>query len=241
MLGFLRRLLGLNPTVPAHYRQRHDMPMHDMVTGNEDIVTGYRFCATMQRRTPLSVLKQHGRVVPRTSDGPPTITEEMWEGIWVPDLGDGILDGIGMASEVGHIDSDGGDYLAFLIALRTITEGPGTIADKEAALKALAKDTGPGGTPYRKFHTAKELVEDALPRSIHLLPVSSPVRQALLDAGLNTLGKVDKASDKELLAIKGLGPKSLTAIRAFLATTPADKHALRYLADAYGSRPSQCG
>ena len=47
----------------------------------------------------------------------------MWEGIWLPDLGDGSIGGLGMASEVGLIPGDGGDYLAFLIAFRTITEG----------------------------------------------------------------------------------------------------------------------
>ncbi|KAF1687719.1 hypothetical protein B1992_03440 [Pseudoxanthomonas broegbernensis] len=157
----------------------------------------------------------------------------MWEGIWLPDLGEHFLDSVGMASEIGHIPFDGGDYLAFLIAYRLITEGNESIQEKEAALRALAKGTGPGGTPYRTFHTAKDLVEDALPRTIHLLPASKPVRDALLDAGFNTLAKMDKASDTELLDIKGLGPKSLIAIRAFLATTKADKSALRYLAEAY--------
>lgn len=230
MLSFLRRLFGSSPK--PSYPQRHDLPQHDPISGNEDIVEGWQFSATLQRRTSLAVLKQHGRRVPLSPDGPPQITQQMWEGIWLPDLGDG-LDGLGMASEVGHLPGDGGDYLAFLIAFRTITEGDASIQDKEALLRALTKETGPGGTPYRSFHTAKDLVEDTLPRVVQLVPVSNPVRQGLLDAGLTTLSKIERASDRELLAIKGLGPKSMAAIREFLATTTADKAALRYLAGPY--------
>jgi hypothetical protein len=157
----------------------------------------------------------------------------MWQGIWLPDLGSewSFLDkGASMASEIGPIPSDGGDYLPFLIAVRTISEGPGTVAEMEAALRALIKERGPGGTPYSKFHSDRALVDRVLPRTIHLFPVPAPVREHLLADGYKTLARVQAAPDDGLLAIKGLGPKGLGNIREFLTTTTVDLHAERYLA-----------
>ncbi|TBV69763.1 helix-hairpin-helix domain-containing protein [Pseudoxanthomonas winnipegensis] len=239
MIGFLRRLFGLptRPPAPSVPTQpgRHDMPVQDMVAGNEDIISGWRYCATLQLRTPLVVLKEHGRFAPLAPGGPPQLSPDMWHGIWMPVLRDPLFDVFDntMSSDVGQIPVDGGDYLTFLLTLRTITEGGMPIKGKEAALRGLVKETGPKGTPYAKFHKVTALVDQVLPRSITLLPVARPAQAGLLDAGLTTLAKVEKASDKELLAIKGLGPKGVKAIREFLASTTADKHATRVVADLY--------
>ncbi|MDQ2701741.1 MAG: helix-hairpin-helix domain-containing protein [Pseudomonadota bacterium] len=235
MVAFLRKLFGRDRQVHsaaplAVETRRHDMPM--VPPGNEDIITGWRFCATMQMRTPLAILRQHNRLVPASPDGPPQLTTEMWQGIWLPDLGSewNFLDeGASMASEIGPVPSDGGDYLPFLIAVRTISEGSGTIAEMDAALRALTKERGPRGTPNSKFYSGRALVDRVLPRTIHLLPVPAPVRENLLAAGYKTLAKVQAATDDTLLAIKGLGPKGLANIREFL-TTATDLHAERHLA-----------
>lgn len=240
MIGLLKRLFGgatpppIKPSSPPPL-PRHDMPVHFSVQGNEDIIKGWQFCATLQLRTPLAVLEQHGRRVPLTPDGPPSITTEMWQGIWTPDVGDefSMFDAISMASEVGSIPADGGDYLPFLIAFRTITEGSASVGDKEAAIRELMKQSGPSGTPFTKYHNVKELIDEALPRTISLLPVSRTVRNEIVAAGMNTLAKVEAASDKTLLAIDRLGPKSLAGIREYLATTTADKSAQRYTAEIY--------
>ena len=240
MIGLLKRLFGgatpppIKPSSPPPL-PRHDMPVHFSVQGNEDIIKGWQFCATLQLRTPLAVLEQHGRRVPLRPDGPPSITTEMWQGIWTPDVGDefSMFDARSMASEVGSIPADGGDYLPFLIAFRTITEGRASVGDKEAGIRDLLKQLGPGGTPYAEYHKAKELIDEVLPRTISLLPVSRPVHNKIVAAGLTTLAKVEAVSDKALLAIDGLGPKSLAGIRECLATTTADKSAQRYTADIY--------
>ena len=240
MISFLRRLFGREMPTPTKSsapppESRHDMFLHSSVEGNEDIIKGWEFCATLQLRTPLAVLKQHGRRVPLVPEGPPLVSTEMWQGIWTYDLGDefSISDARSMASEVGSIHANGGDYLPFLIAFRTITEGSASVTDKEAGIRDLLKQLGPGGTPYAEYHKAKELIDEVLPRSISLLPVSRPVRNKIVAAGLTTLAKVEAASDKALLAIDGLGPKSLAGIRECLATTTADKSAQRYTADIY--------
>ncbi|WP_303749376.1 helix-hairpin-helix domain-containing protein [Stenotrophomonas pigmentata] len=207
--------------------------MPQIGSGNEDIIKSWRYCATLQRRTPLAILREHGREVPAGPDEPPTLSSMMWHGIWTPVVDWGDLDEIfaggSMASDVGPVPTDGGDYLPFLISLRTITEGPGTVASKEAVLLDLVKHIGPGGTPYSKFAKARELVDEVLPRAIHALPVPKPVREDMIRQGWKTLAKVERLSDHELLALKGIGPKSLVAIREFLGTTKIDKSAERAL------------
>jgi len=244
MIGFIKRLIGgqkVPPPLPPVQQgtpqpmPRYDVPAQSSIEGNEDIIKGWQFCATLQLRTPLAVLQQHGRRVLRSPDGPPMVTTEMWQGIWTFDVSDefSMFDAVSIASEVGSIPANGGDYLPFLLAFRTITEGEASITEKEAALRVLMNQSGPSGTPYTKYHKVKELIDEVLPRTIALLPISRPVRSEVVAAGLNTLAKVEAASDKTLLAINGLGPKSLTGIRALLATTTADKSAQRYAAEPY--------
>jgi hypothetical protein len=114
------------------------------VWGNEDIIKGLAFCATMQLRTPLRVLLRHGALHTDRHKTPPQIALEPWEGIWLPvtksmqeiiegpdsttealrfgiayDASFGAL-GNTMASDVGPILAK--DYLPFLIAVRRVVE-----------------------------------------------------------------------------------------------------------------------
>jgi hypothetical protein len=232
MTTFLRKLFGRerDEIPPAEEARRHDMPM--VSGGNEDIITGWRFCATLQMRTPLAILREHDRLVPATRDGPPQLTSEMWQGIWLPDTGpewDFLNEGATMASEVGAIPRDGGDYLPFLTSVRSISESGASLAEKETALRALAKERGPHGTPFSKFKSESALVDQVLPRVIHLLPLPKPVREGLLDAGYTTLASVQAAPEHALLKVKGLGPKSVASVREFLAATDIDLNAERHV------------
>lgn len=234
-LNLLRKLLA--PILGGgRPRQQIGEPRNDMAMvppGNDDIIGGYEYSATLQLRTPLFVLKNHGRVVPATPEGPPRISGEMWHGIWTVALTDEFKfldEGSTASSEIGYVPADGGDYLPFLIAVRTITENPESpIDEKKRALKALIKESGPGGTHYSKFMTAKALVDRALPSVINLLPANKTVRDALLAVGYDTLGKVRSASDEELLALKGLGSKSLKEIREFEVPLEISLTQRRYL------------
>lgn len=239
MTTFLRKLFGRqrdDEIAPTEEARRHDMPM--VPGGNEDIITGWRFCATLQMRTPLAILREHNRVVPATRNGPPQLTTEMWQGIWVPETGpewDFLNEGATMASEVGAIPRDGGDYLPFLTAVRMISEGEASLADKEMALRALAKKCGPHGTPYSRFMSESALVDRVLPRVIHLLPIPKPVRESLLGAGHTTLASVKAAPDDALLKVKGLGPKSVANVQEFLAATDIDLNAERHVAPEFAA------
>ncbi|HCH7897830.1 TPA: hypothetical protein NHU29_005572 [Raoultella ornithinolytica] len=94
-----------------------------------DILDGYRFSATMQMRTPTSVLCQHGRIDKVPAHKLPRIVKQDWQGIWLPhlkpaeELGSWARDVKGaMASDVGYVPQDGGDFLRFLLLAHQIVE-----------------------------------------------------------------------------------------------------------------------
>lgn len=112
---------------------------------NQDIYDGLKFCATMQLRTPLRVLLWHGKTHKDKNTVPPKIATEMWEGIWMPNLRSfrelGIdieepADGT-MASDIGQIPKDGGEYLKFLIAVRKIVEAHDPIDHRIKELREM--------------------------------------------------------------------------------------------------------
>lgn len=216
-------------------QHRHDMP--HIAPWNDDIVSGWRYCATLQLRTPLFVLQQHGRLERATPDGPPQLTDEMWHGIWVPDLGEEFAylhKGATMASEVGPIPIDGGDYLPFLKAVRAISEGLGSVGDKEPALRNLVDECGPNGTPYKRYCDPEDLVNRVLPRVIYLLPAPANVLNGLMSLQLDTLGKLSAAPDDQLLRVESLGAKRLKPIRQFMASTTIDSTCTRILNPVFG-------
>lgn len=49
-----------------------------------------------------------------------------------------------------------------------------------------------------------------------LLKLSSPARSALVHEGIDTLEKLSKYTEKEILKIHGIGPASLPTMRALL-------------------------
>ncbi|WP_244861856.1 hypothetical protein [Pseudomonas sp. Ost2] len=104
-----------------------------------DIVTHFRFCTTMQLRTPLEVLKRHNDTYWDRSAPPPVFITEPWQGIWVPctRLSGLFENGATMASEIGQIPISGGDFLRFLLIIREALEGLG--CDKRDAVLSAAK------------------------------------------------------------------------------------------------------
>jgi hypothetical protein len=104
-----------------------------------DLIAGWQLTVTMQLRTPLKWLQRHGEYH-AGAEGP---TEQLppEHACWVPALKtwrslgidmDEIPDGT-MASQVGQIPVDGGDFLPFLMEYRMIVEGA---ANELAALGA---------------------------------------------------------------------------------------------------------
>ena len=111
---------------------------------HDEIVTHFRFCATMQLRTPYCVLDRHNETHWDKSSKPPTFVREGWQGIWVPqtDFSDRMALKSMMASEIGPIPSYGGDFHRFLLVIRFLAENT-TGPDKRCAVikKECEKDS----------------------------------------------------------------------------------------------------
>jgi hypothetical protein len=97
--------------------------------GFDKIIAGWQLCVTLQTRTPLIWLRRHNEF----HEGEQRPAEEVppEHAIWVSvtrpwrELGIGLDDlpkGT-MASQIGQVPADGGDFLPFLIEYRMIVEG----------------------------------------------------------------------------------------------------------------------
>jgi len=103
-----------------------------------ELIQHFKFCATMQLRTPLRILQHHNDTHWDRTQPPPKIIEKSWQGIWVPCTR---LSGLfeyeaTMASEIGQIPLNGGDFLRFLLTIREAVESRDT--GKHAAALSVA-------------------------------------------------------------------------------------------------------
>lgn len=123
-----------------------------------DILDGYRFSATMQMRTPTSVLCQHGRIEKVPAHKLPRIVKQDWQGAWLPhlkpveELGPCTRDVKGaMASDVGYVPQDGGDFLRFMLLVHQIVDD-GLDRDEAIRWMKICSDMiGSDGEPIGKF------------------------------------------------------------------------------------------
>jgi hypothetical protein len=195
-----------------------------MVTwrANQDIIVGLQFVATMNPWVPLRVLLRHGEVHSDITRPPPGIAHDGSEGIWICKVCSLRSMGIDMdepnpgmmASTVGPIATDGGDFLKFLIVVRRIVESEQTVEtrasrlDEELRLTYWCKFVSAlGGDPA-------QLVSMFFPYTTDTIPgLTVPTCDVLARLGLDTAAKVAATSDIDLLGIKGIGPAKLKAIR----------------------------
>lgn len=124
-----------------------------------DIIDGYKFTATMQMRTPASVLRQHGRIEKVPVHRLPRIVRHEWQGMWLPnpksfrDIGldiDEFPMGT-MASDVGQIPDDGGDYLRFLLFIDHINSLEADLTKKKELIRSAYFMVGQDGEQLSKF------------------------------------------------------------------------------------------
>ena len=193
--------------------------------GNDDIITGLQFSATMQLRTPLRVLLRHGEIHTERTKPPPRIAMERWEGMWLPvtksfeeiacrpdstaddieffrRLDAGMARSFTMASDVGPILAEA--YLPFLIAVRRIVEADDSIEHRIEKLREM-----PIVEDWRQFVSRHGGIDGIIQRFFPQF--------MNLAAGLDTPNRIAAASDKTILSIKGIGPARLKAIRACCA------------------------
>lgn len=198
---------------------------------------GFRFCATLQLRTPLRVLLRDGELYLKNDGHQPQIAREPWEGIWVPvstksfeetacgpdSTADDIaffrrLDaglaaaGRTVASDVGPILAD--DYLPFLIAVRRIIEAHDTIEHRIEKLREMPI-VADWQTYVDKHRGIDGIIQRFFPKFMNLA------------ADLDTPNRIAAASDETLLGIKGIGPAKLKAIRERCAAITENRDADR--------------
>lgn len=206
------------PTPPTTI-DRVDVQRGIDLSANADILAGWRFCATMQVRTPARVLSRHGELHADLSSPPPVIATEMWEGIWLPEtktfaeLGFGMAEPqFSMASDVGPIPSDGGDYLPFLLAVREAAERDGSPEARRAAVERVLDR--PASERFVASLGREAVLARLFPPFLTTIPRLSGLVAAAIEAkGWTTPQQISALSDGELRSITGVGPKVVAALR----------------------------
>ena len=204
---------------------------------NADVIKGYKFCATLQLRTPLRVLQRHGEVQQWSENGLPTYAHFLWEGIWVPitktwaELAGSNAELRSadsphhnafneMASDIGPIPQSGGTYLGFLRAFRRIVEFSASPDEKREAIETLSRDH-PDYAKYISIHRARSSnwPDEWLgyEQRLQIPGVGTRIARCLYDAGLRSRAILENASDTQLSAIKGVGPATIAKIRTVMS------------------------
>lgn len=211
-------------TGAVDFHERRDYP-------NSDIISGLQFCATMQLRTPLRVLLRHGELFSDLPNEPPQIARAMWEGIWTAhgpsfrELGIELDEPPSLiASSIGLIPGDGGDYLKFLIVVREIVESANSIGDRMAALVHEVIRPQLLKFQHVRFHSAYDIADYFFPAFLSDIPrLARKAAQELRKLGLDTAETLDAATDAQLLSVPGIGPRALLEIRKKCSETTIDR------------------
>lgn len=222
-MSILSRLFrrSRQPSSPAEISaDRPDVHRGFDVSANRDIIAGYRFCATIQLRTPLRVLRRHREFHKGVDRPPPQIAGEMWEGIWLPvthtwrEMGfDMDEQTFTMASDIGLIPDDGGEYLKFLIAVRTAAEGSDDIEQRRAAVVEVLRDPA-WRSLVRKLDGPDAILCRLFPPFVSTVPrMPAKVATALIEAGFDSPDAINAATDAQLRNVGGVGPGLLKALR----------------------------
>jgi hypothetical protein len=115
-----------------------------------------------------------------------------------------------MASQFGQIPGNGGKVLQFLKEFRKIVETNTSTDDKIEALH----DLEPQYPEYRDLVHGDFARHWFCPKLWRRLDVGWKTAERLYEAGLRTAEEVLAAPDAKLLAISGIGPKTVERIRA---------------------------
>ena len=118
-----------------------------------------------------------------------------------------------MSSDIGPVPTDGGQYLEFLIKVRTLVEGGGSIEVRKALLRSELQRAS-WGMFCLKLGGVEAVLDRLFPRFIDTIKgLPSATVAALLEANLTTPAKLAAMPDPTLIAIKGIGPAKLKRIR----------------------------
>lgn len=228
MFDFIKKLF--NPTNPQKKKssfldgkhttgEMQKKPLEDW--GDDDILDGLVFSATLQLRTPLEVLKHHGEVFKEKNQTQPNYSKEAWHGIWIPktkfykDLEldiEEIEEGT-QASEIGSVKTS--EYLPFLIEFRKIVESDKSTVEITKELYDLVDKN----KNFKNFWDRHCEIDADFPHSFFYKQLTQidgvGVKSAklLYENGFKTVKDLKVAKDEDLLKVKGIGKSLLENIR----------------------------
>lgn len=201
----------------------------DAFQRNRDVLDGVIFIATLQIRTPLSVLQHHGEFHP----GPPSAVPKygsLADGIWIYKTkswselaGRKVREPITescCASDIGPIQAS--KYLPFLKKFRTIVESNDSVDQKLALLFELRNSS----EDFRDTWSRLQDVYPNFPQSFFYLQlavipgIGATTAERLFNFGFRTINDLQCASESELKRVPSLGTKLISRIRDYFASGP---------------------
>lgn len=199
---------------------------------DSDLISGWRYSATLQLRTPLAYLKRHDEFSPGPQL-PPLVGPAEGQlldgtgfnpyGMWLQEID---YDRLGFdpppsgtrATEWGQVrvgSEEERNLISLLKSFRYIVETPEGLDQKLSELKELSTSTPENRKMWKKLKKADPLFPDSFFISaLESIPgVGTSIAQKLYQAGFRTVEEVQAASDGELMAIPGLGKGLLAKIK----------------------------
>ncbi len=197
---------------------------------DSDLISGWRYNATLQLRTPLAYLERDGEFSPGPQEpllvGPaeahlPDGTGFNPYGIWLQVIDPEILPPSTSATRAtawGQVQigsEEERNLISFLKSFRYIVETAEGLDQMLSELRELSTSTPKNRKVWHKLKKADPLFPDSFFTSaLESLPgVGASMAQKLYLAGFRSVEEVQAASDEELLAVPGLGKGLLTKIR----------------------------
>lgn len=191
--------------------------------GDEDIIDGLEFVATLQLRTPLEILEHHGEIFKEKNQTPPNYAKEQWQGIWIPktksykDLGLDIeeIGNDSCSSDIGYVNSS--EYVKFLIDFRKIVESDNSNEKMINELYSLSERN----QKYKSFWNRHIESDNDFPYSFFYKQFTKidglgiKTAKLLYENGFKTIQDLKNASDEELLKIKGIRNIQLQKIKEY--------------------------
>jgi len=207
-------------------------------TGNDDLIAGWRYYATLQLSTPLDCLERDGEFSPGPLN-PPLVGRavDFLEdgtgfnpyGIWLrvidyqrlgvppPDWGTGPSK---RASELGPVQAgsvEEKDLLSFLKSFRYIVETADTLDQMLSELDELSGSTPSNRRIWTKYAEGDPMWPDSYFSGQLLNQLPKGVGPTKVDklylAGFRTIEEIHAASDEDLLKVEGIGRALVRKIR----------------------------
>ncbi len=212
-MGLLNWLFGNRQqhTVKPRLANINDNAFYE---SNDDVITGYKYYATLHISTSLEILKHHGKIFHGLPSKAPTFGSQS-DGIWLPlvnpefkFLSSGIF-----SSDIGPIKPE--EYMPFLIDFRGVIESDESHIEKLEQLKLLENTS-----KYKSIWTKLQRSYSDFPQSCFYSAftkidgIGIKTAKNIYETGFVSIDELLSAKDSDLLKIGGLGKSSIQKIKA---------------------------